>query len=202
MAFQDVPDAALVEVIGFIGGGVVENTFYFTQGGAWALEELQELADAVDDVWAEQMPGLTSSNYQYFQTKATDLREEFALQAIQDEGAFTGTATGSGEAANVAFCIKRLSGLTGRSARGRIYLPGLSTGMFVSVNHVSTTYANALVTTMNGITEAALLVGWTPVIVSRYTGGVKRTHGVTFPITSWSYTDTRVDTQRGRLTTT
>jgi hypothetical protein len=189
----------LVEVVGNMGGATVENTFYFTQAGAWALEELQSLADAVDDVWAELGLPLFSTAYTYMYTKATDLREEIALQALQDAGSGVGTASGSGEAANVSFAVKRQSGFTGRSARGRVFLPALSTSQFVSVNHVSSDYGNYAVALMEAIDAAALLESWVGVICSRFNAGVQRAHGVTFPIVTWSYTDTRVDSQRGRL---
>jgi len=99
---------------------------------------------------------------------------------------------------NNAIAIKRTSGLTGRSARGRIYWGNLAES-HVTGNLVQESVADAIVDFCNAVDAVAFALDWVAVIVSRTTAGAVRPTGVTFPVTQWSYSDLRVDSRRDRL---
>lgn len=201
MAFQSVPATAEAVVQYIVNGLLVTNTFYFKQPVAYDLDALEELAAAVDEwVGTEWLPvfidGLT-----YSQTVVRGLESENDFEVNDDTSAGTGTITGSNPSPNnVTFAVKRLSGLTGRSARGRIYVPTIGTGQFQAVkNFIPQALADDWVNALSDQISYTGSLGWSPVIVSRYTGGSPRLFGVTFPITQWAYTDLRTDSRRDRL---
>jgi hypothetical protein len=101
---------------------------------------------------------------------------------------------------NVTLAIKRISGLTGRSARGRIFWSVIPiSGMQLDRNYVTQAWRDDAVAACNGLSVLGIGAGWLPVIVSRFSGGAKRPTGVTFPLTAYTTTDLRVDSQRNRL---
>jgi len=99
---------------------------------------------------------------------------------------------------NVTFAIKLASGLAGRSFRGRLYFVGLAEGS-VTGDYVVTADANAIRDALITLKSAFTTAGYELVIVSRFADGVERANAVVTQVTSISYVDLRVDTQRRRL---
>lgn len=100
---------------------------------------------------------------------------------------------------NVTIALKLLTGLAGRSYRGRWYFCGLVEskvgGDFVDQTHVTNIIA-ALSTLRNTVLPAH---SSELVILSRFHNKAPRAEGVATPVNNISVTDTRVDTQRRRL---
>lgn len=99
---------------------------------------------------------------------------------------------------NVSFAIKFGTGLAGRSYRGRFYHIGFSEAM-VADNVIITGNANQIRDAFPTLAGDLGAVGLEHVVVSKQLNGVPRTVGVATKITTYSYTDLRVDTQRKRL---
>jgi hypothetical protein len=101
--------------------------------------------------------------------------------------------------ANVAFSLKKNTGLAGKNFRGRIYQFGMAEAD-VAQNFVTTGYALAV---QAAWTEALLLTGdgfdYGMVLASKYTQNAPRPVGIATDVTSISYADLRVDTRRDRL---
>lgn len=199
MPFQSVPDTAEVIATFEYEGRQSICTFYARFTGTYDLADLTDLATAVDAAIAAGIAPQMTEAQSYIGVTARGLEFE------NDQAVFVGTPT-SGSAAvsalppNASLAIQRLSGLTGRSARGRIFVPFLNqSAMQTDRNFVTSTFANNWVALLDDVNAAMVSEGWTPVIVSRFTGGVKRAFGATFPIINWAVRDLNVDSQRRRL---
>lgn len=200
MAFQPVLATAEAVVQCLQNTAIVTFSMYAKQAVAYDGDNLQELADATDLWMGTELLPLLCSQFSYTQTNVRGLEQENDLERSAD------TSTGAGGVAtnllpnNVAWVVKRLSGLTGRSARGRVYVPGIPSSYLSSnENFLSQTPADDILAAFNEFQSYLDGTGWTEVIVSRYTGGSKRLIGVTFPVENWAYTDFRVDSRRDRL---
>lgn len=200
MAFQSVPATAEAVIRGVQNSRILTMTHYAKVAVAYDEEDLQAYADAMDEWFSTDMLPLLSTEYVYESTVVRGLEQENDLTAIADAGAGAGEKAGSSYPANCAVVLKRLSGFTGRSARGRVYLAGISQADKASdENFVNGAAVQAWVDAHNNITAYLGSTVWNQVIVSRYSGGSKRFQGVTFAITAWDFTDARIDSRRDRL---
>lgn len=200
MAFQSVPDTAEVVVRYTYGGQNIVNTFYARYFGEYDLDALQELADVTDAWVTSELKPLLASNLTYVGVDVRGLEFENDNTATANAGAGLGTNAGAVVAPQYSFAIKRLSGLTGRSARGRIYIPPPpASALQADKNFVLAAYADPWVTALEQLTADWATILWTAVIVSRISDGAVRTFGIVFPIIGWEYDNLRGDTQRRRL---
>jgi len=202
MGFQAVPDVAEVDVIYSYNAKIVQNTFYGLMVGGYALSDLQALADEVSlrvngNFLAQQPPEAI-----YLRTEVKGLafiNDQVATSVI---GNGPGIHTGSALPNNVTFSIKKTSGQTGRSARGRAYWIGIPANELVLANEnlLEAAYVVLLVAAVEQIRQAINFVGiWQAVLVSRITLGVQRPTGITFPWVGVENVDTQIDTNRGRM---
>lgn len=199
MAFQAVPRTAVVEVRQRIGAARFENTLYFEHATGYSQADLDALAQSVYTEWEAGQLSLQSTDVALVETYAKGLStlndlEAYYADVIEPVGGISSPAL----PLNVAFAIKFSCGLTGRSTRGRNYVGGLPESA-VTGQLVGGTTANGLTAAYSTIAAEALALGWTHVVVSRYTAGAARVTGETFPVTTWTYTDLTVDTMRKRL---
>lgn len=201
MAFQAVPDTAEI-VIEYVGNGQpMVNTLYAKKTGGYSLADLTALAVVVDaNVTSAWLPDQTQ-DVSYVKTTVRGLAVENDQEAIVTTGAAAGGIATKGLPNNCTLAIKKISGQTGRSARGRCYWIGLpSTDLTTDENVVDTAKVATIVANMNSMRGSIEGSVWTAVLVSRFTGGAKRATGVTFPWLSNVAVDNNVDSQRGRLT--
>lgn len=202
MAFQKVTDTAQIDHIFTQNGETVQNVYYAKRPGGYSQADLQALADVVDAIFlttyvTEQPPEVT-----YVRTEVRGLSVENDLTATQNAGTGIGTNAGPSAPNQVTFSIKKASGLTGRSARGRTYWIGVPRTVLdvLNENFVIAAWAASVVADVDFVRNQIETVSlWEAVLVSRFSGGVKRTEGVTFPWVSTLNVDLRVDTLRGRL---
>lgn len=198
MAFIPVPDTIQLEFRATLQGENVENTFYYLAPGVVDQALLDAVAEAARD-YVDAEPDLFSVNWTFREIYARDLSDSTFLSALAPSvGPAVGTYTDPNPN-NVTWAIKRTSGFSGRSARGRIFWQGIAESMTTGTNVMDPSYANAAVAWVIAFDAAVAAEGVTPVIVSRYNAGAPRVTGVTYPIADWTYSDLRVDTMRGRL---
>lgn len=202
MGFQRVPDTAQISIVFTYNGETCINTMYAEKAGGYSLGDLQALAAQVDVQVGSSFLHLQPPEVSYVKSEVRGLDQENDLVAEDSTNAGPGTETSLAVSNQVTFSIKKGSGLTGRSARGRVYWIGIPRSKLdgADENQLLAAYAAELVDAIEdqrvGINA---VTGWEAVLVSRFQGGAKRTEGTTFPWTTTTNVDTRVDTQRRRL---
>lgn len=200
MAFQSVPETAEI-VIKYTGSGSnMVNVFAARRIGGYTLQQLQDLADGIDtEVGLEWLP-LQTEDVDYVSTTVRGLENENDLEAVSTSNAGPGEVIEPGNAGNVTFAVKKASGLTGRSARGRLYWIGLvQSNLATNLNQLDTAPAAAIVDAVDEMRLRIGTEGWAPVIISRFKDGVKRDTGETFNWNSSESVNIDVDSQRRRL---
>lgn len=201
MAFQPVANAATAFVQCTCNGVNVGFTLNFFRAAGYVQADLDNLASAVDQWMGTEMLPLLSNNLTYVGTEVRGLENEEDLTSFDDDSTGAGGVVADPSPNNVTFCVKRLSGFTGRSARGRVYLPGIPRTFLDGVNENFVTSAAAAnwVDALLAVLSYVITHGWIEIIISRWNEGMKRSEGVSFGITDWTNSDLRVDTMRRRL---
>lgn len=202
MAFQSVPETAEIDHIFTLHGKLVQNVHYAKLPGGYNLGTLQALADAIDTVFAITFINDVCNDVSYLRTEVRGLEDENDLTAFQDAGAGVGTHAGESLPSNVTFALKKGSGLTGRSARGRTFWIGVPRNELVITdrNLLEALYITGMIANVEAVRNLINSTGsWEAVIVSRFSNSEKRALGVTFDWTGTVNVDDRVDTHRGRL---
>lgn len=198
MPTQLVPDVIGVNVRGTMLGVPVENTFFYEYVAVPDESEIQTLVNDLSDYWEENGLELLPAAWVGNQIYARDLAAPITVQATADGlSGLPGTLSGEPLPSYATLAVARRSGLTGRSSRGRIFWMGLGES-WTSGNTYSTTVVNGIEAFLVGMDNVASVLGFTPVIVSRYTAGALRPTGVAYPLTTWSVNNLLVDTRRSR----
>lgn len=202
MPFQPVPETAQIDIVFSQNGVIVQNSFYARHPGGYSIVNLQALADDIDTAvpvtWLPRM----ASDCTYLRTDVRGLANANDLVATQDANSAPGDDPISPLPNNVAFAIKKTSGLTGRAARGRTYWLSIPRDKLDSSNEnlVDATYITNIVGAVGSIRTNINSTGnWEAVLVSRFLNNEKRTEGETFPWTGENAVNNIIDTQRGRL---
>lgn len=200
MAFQSVPDTAKIEVIFERSGVRMQNVLYARRAGGYNSSQINDLAVAVDQWMADEyLPGMVS-DVTYVETIVTGQEFENDIQVSVNTNSGVGTNAGVGLPNNVTKAVTLESGLTGRSARGRLFYVGLPNGALTAdENHVTAGVVTYLIDLIEALITVLTGIQWILVIVSRNTGGAPRPTGVTFTVTGASVSDTTTDSQRARL---
>lgn len=204
MAF--VPVTNVVEVkfdhtyFGVGGKGWVFHYALVSQG-AWDASLLQELLTLLVSWWDVSMQPLMSAQVTLNRIRARDLTTENGLQWETTTGLpLTGTRAGTPLQANAVLSLKKVTGFTGRSFRGRMYHFGLVTADIVNTNFISTATINALEA---GYEEALLIPGaveqYQMVLASKYSDGQQRPVGIATSVFDIQAVDSRIDTNRLKL---
>lgn len=200
MAFQSVPNTASITVIHSQNGENLVNTMHAELVTGYDQADIQALATAVDLIWGTEMKSLMTQNSAYTRTEVRGLAIENDLFAFGGNSAGPGGVASGGLPNSVTLSIKKNSGFTGRSARGRLYVIGMPAATLSSDENVYLSASvNAREDALELVRAAIAATDWTPVIVSRFANGVPRDFGVTFPWVSVTAIDNTVDTQRERI---
>lgn len=199
MAFQPVPDTARFAVVHQSGvGDFVVNVLYFRRTGPWGLPELEAAAQTLATVWVNDVMIHLSTEVSLRRIQA---RGERAQDDVSFEFVLPSPVAGSrpGEAVpfQCAFCVTHLTGLAGRSNRGRTYFGYISEG---DNNNglLAVARANGLRNGLVSVRNVMSNAGWTHVVVSRVRNKVRLPVAVTIPVIGYKYTDLIIDTQRRR----
>jgi hypothetical protein len=137
-----------------------------------------------------------------------DLTTQAGIFYEESESGLNGAVIGDAMPGNVALAIKAVTGLTGRSYRGRTYLAGFTDAQ-VNGNEVYDGVRASIIATFNNWRTSILALGYAPVVVSKYTGytvdpvrvkkiPTPRAAGIATPIVVYS-ANVQLDSQRRRL---
>jgi len=201
MAFQPVVNVAEVHIRETMQGIPVENTYYVRNSAGWDESTLEELVGLFADWFPGSYHLIQGAHVIGTEIYARDLTTEIAAQATDLAIAGSaGAAAGTPLPGNIALAVKRLSGMVGRSARGRIFWCGWTAShVDTDENFITVGNVNNLLAYLATLESDIAAAGYESVIVSRYNAGVKRSAGLVLPVSGWAVTDRRVDTMRRRL---
>lgn len=197
MAFIPVPDCALA-VIKFTQGTMeFSNTLWFKKTD-FTLVEQTALANQVDYYMATYK-SFMASNCSYVSTTVYDMRSEIAPIVVDTSNAGEGSdITDQIIPISDAVVLTLYTAVRGRSGRGRIFATGFSEASMQNQRWDSTIIAN-VEGWYEAIKDGVSAIGWTPVVVSRYTGGAPRESGVSYPVTTWEVRSSLPGSQRRRI---
>jgi hypothetical protein len=200
MAFQKVQESAEI-VIAYTGSGSnMVNVVGAHKVGGYVLADLTSMAAAVDAMVTLEWLPIQTNDVTYVSTTVRGLDKENDLEAVDATGTAAGGDIEKGEPGNVTIAIKKASGFTGRSARGRLYWIGMiSSALGTDLNIVDPTPLAEIVAAVDDLRLTIIAEGWLPVIISRFAGGVKRTDGAVFSWLTSTAVGNTVDSQRRRL---
>lgn len=193
-------NTAYVEMIMTVFSQTVENTLYVRNAVPFTDVSLEQLAEAMEEWWANEIQVIVSSAVQLTTIRCRDMNEVDSY-VVETNPLLTGAGTASAALpASNAIVIKFGTGLAGRAKRGRNYGVGLMeadvTGNTVSPG-VTTIWVNSYAA-LPGYLHAVSLF-WDHVVASRAglpsTGG----EGTTYKVTQYSSSGL-IRTQRRRLT--
>jgi len=199
MAFQPVPDTARFAVVHQSGvGDSVVNVLYFKRSGSWGLSELEAAAQQLATVWVNDiMPNLcVETSLRRIQARGERVQDDVSFEFVLATPV-AGGRPGEAVPFQCAFCVTHLTGLVGRSNRGRTYFGYISeadnnNGLFAMAR------ANALRNGLGSVRTIMANAGWTHVVVSRVRNKTRLNVAVTVPVIGYKYTDLIIDTQRRR----
>ena len=200
MAFQRVPDTAEIVFVYTQNNETLINTVHALRIGGYSLVQITNLAVAMDGVMASDIltEVVDECTYERTEVRGLDTENDFAATVSTSSG--PGDLVGPGLPNNVTLAIKRASGLTGRSARGRWFWCGLAASDLAGdENQINAVNGSQKVSQLEDLRVAIGAAGWQAVIVSRFTGGAARDPAVTFPWVTTVLVNTAIDSQRGRL---
>jgi len=199
MAFQSVPGAAQVVVRMSVSGETITNTFYGVRVGGYTLGNITDLAAGMDLWVEEQYKSFLSTSLGYNGVEVTGLENINDFQVVNDTNAGVGENASAPLNNSDCFAVARRTSLTGRSARGRVYVPLCVNHLQTNVNFVTTTARDAVTDRLELVRLYMINNGWVECVVSRYSEKMKRPLGVAFSVQQYSATGLRVDSQRGRM---
>lgn len=204
MAFQRVPFTYQVNVEFNHNGSFGLNTFYARvdegdYGAAAAAQLAEGVADWCTATWVSALGAATSIEQVTVRglNAAADVLE-VSTTGLPEVGSYTSSEP---LPSNVAFAMTRRTGLTGRSQRGRIYIPLCLAMLATNENYVNPTWEAVARGALNLLSDAmqSYVSSAVEVIVSRYSGGAARAEAVTYAVNTYSPADLTIDTQRRRL---
>lgn len=203
MAFQPAPACAVAVMrYGYTSGGIFTHAnvlnFKTTAGVAFTLGDLSNLADTLEAWFTGHLDGVMSTGFSLLNIELRGLASAESPYYVRTVG-LPGVVAGDALPPNVAACVTMSTGLTGRSARGRMYWGGMS-----EVQQDGGALVSGVVTGLNDACAALLTAldgdgSYDLVVLSRFTGGAERPTANPLKVTEFALRDAVLDTQRRRI---
>lgn len=197
MPFLATPQGVEVKLIMSQNDVPVVNVWHVKDVAAPTPTSLAEIINDFDSWLTSSYAINIQPSVLFTEWIATDISVAGGAQVTQVPTTANGLRSGSQSPANAAFVVSLRTGLSGRSNRGRTYVPGISTTDIVDAQHVSGTYASAMNASLGSLVSLMLLSGRKLCVLSKYLNKVLRVAGLLIEITQ-IITDTKVDSQRRR----
>lgn len=201
MAFIPVADCAQIRVEGRVDGQQTINDLYFRHTtGPIAAADLLALANAMETWASAAYAPVLNEAWSGVQITARDLTSQVGFAAVASLSGIVGGTAGEAAPNNCTMAVSFRSAFSGRSFRGRNYVPCLTNSQ-VTGNNIDADWAQSVVDAYALLLfgGGSLPAGWVWVIVSRFTLGAPRVSGVFNEVFSVLVSDLIVDSQRRRL---
>ncbi len=125
MAFQPVVDTVEIDIIFTMNGIAAQNVFYAELVGGYVMADLVARATQIDLYWQGNWRTEQPLEVTYVRTEVRGLALQNDIATRDNTSSNPGSDPSATQTNNVTFAIKKESGLTGRSARGRTYWIGI-----------------------------------------------------------------------------
>jgi len=204
MPFIPAANTARVETVFSLLGQVVENVYHVEFSGEPSGSMLTDMCGTFKDWWVTNLKPLTVSALSLNAIKARDLTTEAGVGVEYVTGLpQVGSAAVTPLPNSVTLAVKWITGLSGRSRRGRTYHLGLTPGQLIDPNHIGSGPQADLTAAYNALVAAVEGAGANLVVASFYSGVIDkvpqpRAAAVLTVIDSCTI-NTTVDNQRRRL---
>lgn len=199
MAFQPVPDTARFALVHQSPtSDTLINVLYFRRTGQWGLQELEAAAQTLATAWANDvLPHLSvNTSFRRVQARGERVQDDVSFEYVVDPP-LSGLRPGEPVPYQCSFCVTHLTGLVGRSNRGRTFFGYLSE-QDNDAGLITVARATGLRNGLAGVRTVMAAAGWTHVVVSRIRNRQRLNVAVTVPVIGYKYTDLVIDTQRRR----
>lgn len=206
MAFVPVPLTVEAEIRMLLQGEKVENTLWWRFAEPPTSTDLETLGENLFTWWSSSYAAIASEDLVLNEILITDMSEEEGIQFTRNGDGVNGEVSGDILPNNSSVCVSFRTGFSGRSRRGRNYVPGLPIGSRDGVNTITQAYATALTEAYTALLDSEVVESAIWVIASRFSGTdpdtgrpIPRAEGVTTPVSAVVVTDLILDSQRRRL---
>lgn len=203
MPFVPIPTTAQVVMLFSTAGDFAENVFYVSSPeAAWTSDSLMTLANVFKTWDSAHLSTVRAAGAALTQVKCRDMTVESGPEAsLIVAPSQNGTVNGGAMPDNVTLAVKWLTGVAGRSHRGRTYHVGMPKAwQDTNTDSIPGVQANLIVDAYNAlITAVDATAGQILVQVSRQENKVPLSPANTHPINMAAVADLHFDSQRRRL---
>jgi len=195
----ELPDCARMVMAYSCFGQVIENVFYFHRDGGYTGTLLDYLNAAATTAWTAEIRPHLPAAITLETITSTGTECVAPAQDIDTVGAAGSNVGAVFETTGQTFAIKFGTGLAGRSYRGRMYWPVLMASE-VNDGNLSSVFASQIRTGVEDFFAAILADTGDQHVIASYQNDCEwRDTGVFTDVSSYSYTDLHLDSQRRRL---
>lgn len=198
MAFIPTVGGIRVTVEMTLQGQVVLNIYHVIKSTPIVTADLTAIAEIFRDWWVSDLSDFLSNDILLTGVTARDISSEDGQEVLVNDTLPVSGGIASNAAPNqVAMVVTHYTLFSGRSSRGRSYIPGLAAAS-LDQSTISSTVQAGIVAAHVSLRELLFAVPVNIAVVSFYEDGVPRAAGRARGITSFAGNN-RVDTQRRRL---
>jgi hypothetical protein len=187
-------------------GQKVENTLWWRFATPPDASDLELLGVNLFTWWSNSYAAIAPQALVLNEILITDMSEEEGIQFTRNGDGVNGEVSGDILPNNSSVCVSFRTGFSGRSRRGRNYVPGIPIGARDGVNTITQAYATAVTEAYTALIDSEVVSNAIWVIASRFSGvdpdtkrPIPRTEGVTTGVSAVVVTDLILDSQRRRL---
>jgi hypothetical protein len=175
MPFVPAVDTVELAPVMTLEGQQCQNVYHLRKLSTWTLEDLTAAADAYIAWWNATGKNIHTTQTALVKVLVRDLDAIDAPAIERVEGLpVSGTITGGTHPGNVSIAIKWLTGLRGRSFRGRTFHIGVPM-TWLDNSQVSSTAGGLLANAYAALIDAFGAAGFDLSVCSKFSGGVART---------------------------
>lgn len=195
-----VPFTIQCDVVFLLFGQRVENVFDVEVPGGIDAAVIADTANEVGAwVLSDYLP-LLSASLVFLNVEAKNLNiESGGVAVFNAPPGSVGGIVSPAEPGNVSFCVSLRTAASGRSFRGRKYVPGIPANKRTE-NTIDSAWAADIVDAFNNLVSILNALDKFLVVVSRVADGIERTIGLATHVETASVVDLFIDSQRRRLT--